>query len=61
MNAKKVIKKREEIGGFSSVDDFFEFIKLKSHMINQLKELVKVEKMRGYVRKYFEGERLVDF
>ena len=61
VHAKKVIKKREEIGGFSSVDDFFEFIKLKSHMINQLRELVKVEKMRGYVRKYFEGERLVDF
>lgn len=59
--AKKVIKKREEIGGFKSVDDFFLFLRLKPHMINQLRELVKVEKMRGYVRKHIEGERSVDF
>lgn len=61
VHAKKVIKKREEIGGFNSVDDFFLFLKLRPHMINQLRELLRVEKMRGYVRKHFEGERLVDF
>ena len=59
--AKKVIKKREENGGFKSVNEFLEFIKLKPHMETQLKELVKVEKMKGslYQKKY--TERSVDF
>lgn len=59
--AKKAIKRREEIGGFKSVDEFLNFIKLKPHMENQLRELIKTEKMKGslYQKKY--NERSVDF
>ncbi len=59
--AKKAIRRREEIGGFKSVDEFLNFIKLKPHMENQLRELIKTEKMKGslYQKKY--NERSVDF
>ena len=59
--AKKAIKRREEIGGFKSIDEFLSFIKLKPHMENQLRELIKTEKMKGslYQKKY--NERSVDF
>ena len=59
--AKKAIRRREEIGGFKSVDEFLSFIKLKPHMESQLRELVKTEKMKGslYQKKY--SERSVDF
>ena len=59
--AKKAIKRREEIGGFKSVDEFLNYIKLKPHMENQLRTLIKTEKMKGslYQKKY--KERSVDF
>ena len=59
--AKKIIKRREQIRGFNSVNDFFNFLKLKPHMENQLRDRVKIEKMKGslYQKKY--DERSVDF
>ena len=59
--AKKAIKKREEIGGFKSTDEFLKFLKLKPHMENQLRQRIKVEKMKGSldIKKY--KERSVDF
>ncbi len=59
--AKKAIKRREEIGGFKSVDEFLNFIKLKPHMENQLRKLVKVEKMKGSLHQKRYKERSVDF
>ena len=59
--AKKAIKKREEIGGFKTIDDFFLFMRLRPHMEQQLRELVSVKKMKG-ARKKMErnSERSVD-
>ena len=59
--AKKAIKRREEIGGFKSVDDFLMFIKLKPHMENQLRDRIKVEKMKGSLHQKRYNERSVDF
>lgn len=59
--AKKAIKRRDEIGGFKTIEDFFMFMKLKPHMENQLRELICVKKMKG-ARKKIErnNERSVD-
>ena len=40
ITAKKSISYRNEKGGFSSVDEFFELLALKPHFIVQLRELV---------------------
>lgn len=44
--AKKVIKKREEIGGFKSVDEFFLYLNIKPHMQTQLTKLVCIKEMK---------------
>lgn len=59
--AKKIIKKREEINGFKSIEDFFVFLKLKPHMENQLRNRIKTEKMRGSIIQKKHSERLIDF
>lgn len=59
--SKKVINRREEIGGFKNVDEFFSFIKLKPHMENQLRKRIKVEKMKGSLYTKKHSERSVDF
>ena len=59
--AKKIIKRREEINGFKSVEDFFVFLKLKPHMENQLKSRIKTEKMRGSIIQKKHSERSIDF
>lgn len=59
--AKKVIKKREEIGGFKSVDEFFLFLKLKPHMEEHLRGKICVKKMKGSLKKISKNaERTVD-
>lgn len=58
--AKKIIKKREEIGGFKNTNDFFSFLKLKPHMEEQLKFLVCVNKMKGSLNIERYSERSVD-
>lgn len=58
--SKRVIKKREEIGGFKTINDFFLFIKVKPHMESQLRELVCVNKMKGSVKIERSKERTVD-
>ncbi|MBE7703641.1 MAG: hypothetical protein E7Z89_06290 [Cyanobacteria bacterium SIG28] len=58
--AKKIVKKREEVGGFKSVEDFLIFIKLKPHAEKQLKLLVCVNKMRGRVKISKTAERNID-
>ena len=59
--SKKIVKKREEIGGFKTLDDFFLFIKLKPHMKKQLREIVFLTKMKGSVKIELKKEREVDF
>ncbi len=59
--AKKVVKKRDEIGGFKTIEDFFLFLKLKPHMQTQLRDRICVNKMKN-ARKKIErsAERKVD-
>lgn len=61
VTAKKIIKKREEINGFKTIEEFFSFIKLKPHMENQIKDRIHIEKM-NYIDKKTKrnSERNVD-
>ena len=54
--SKKLIKKREEIGGFKSADDVFLFLHLRDHMQEQLK--VKIG--ASYNRIERSAERNID-
>ena len=58
--AKKIIKKREEIGGFKNINEFLAFTQLKPHMRLQLRDLVCVKKMKGSgnIKRY--DERSID-
>ena len=58
--SKKLIKKREDIGGFKSVEDVFLFLKLKPHMEEQLRKLICVKKMKGSIQIQRTNERSVD-
>ena len=58
--AKKLIKKREEIGGFKNTHEVFVYLKLKPHMENQLIDLICVNKMKGSVKIEKYQERHVD-
>ena len=58
--AKKLIKKREEIGGFKTVDDVCLFLRLKPHMQTQLEKLICVKKMHGSVKVGRYQERKLD-
>ena len=58
--AKKLIKKREEIGGFKNTHEVFVYLKLKPHMENQLRDLICVNKMKGSVKIEKYQERHVD-
>ncbi len=58
--AKKLIKKREEIGGFKSVNDVCLFLHLKPHMQKQLEQLICVKKMKGSVNLQRYNERRID-
>lgn len=58
--AKKIIKKREEIGGFKDVNDFLLFTQVKSHIKTQLRDIVCVNKMRGSGKIRRNSERSVD-
>ena len=58
--SKKIIKKREEIGGFKDTDEFFNYIKFKPHMEKQLRELVCTNKMRGSLKIQKYSERNLD-
>ena len=58
--AKKIIKRREEIGGFKDVNDFLDFTQLKPHMRMQLRDLICVNKMKGAGKIKRNNERSVD-
>lgn len=58
--AKKLIKRREEIGGFKTVNDVFLFLHIKPHIQSQLEKLICVNKMKsaGKTKRY--NERSID-
>lgn len=58
--AKKLIKKREEIGGFKNIEEVFKFLKLKEHMQAQLEAQICVNKMQGYTKIERSTERKID-
>lgn len=58
--SKKIIKKREEIGGFKNINEFFIYLRLKPHMEKQLRELVCANKMKGSLKIERYNERNVD-
>lgn len=58
--AKKLIIKREEIGGFKSVNDVFLFLKLKPHMQTQLEKIICVKKIKGKIGLGRYNERTLD-
>ena len=58
--AKKIIKRRDEIGGFKDVNTFLEFTGLKPHMRLQLRDLVCVNKMKGSGKIKRYNERSID-
>ena len=58
--AKKTIKRREEIGGFKTVDEFFTFLKIKSHMQENISPLITLSELRGYKKVDKTQERSID-
>ena len=58
--AKKLIKKRDEINGFKSVEDVCLFLKLKPHIETQVKQLICVNKKKGSNNIKLYNERSVD-
>ena len=59
--AKKIVKKRNEIGGFKTIEEIFEVIKLKPHFEKQLYELICIKKMKNVCKKIeLNNERNVD-
>lgn len=58
--AKKTIKRREEIGGFKSTQDFFDFLKIKPNLQEQLKDVICTNEMKGWKKVERFEERNVD-
>ena len=58
--AKRIIKRREELRGFKSVDAFLDFIKLSPHAESVIKERVCVNKMKGSLKIERNKERKID-
>ena len=58
--AKRIIKRREELRGFKSVNAFLDFIKLSPHAQSVVKERVCVNKMKGSLKIERNKERKID-
>lgn len=58
--AKKIIKKREEIGGFKNISDFLLFVKLRPNVSKQLEPKICVKKMKGNLKYTRNNERTLD-
>ena len=58
--AKKLIKKREEIGGFKNVEEVFAYLKIKPHIQKQLIPLICINKKKGTLKLEKYSERHVD-
>ncbi len=58
--SKRAIKKREEIGGFKNIDEFFEYLKIESRKQERLKNLICINKMQGNIKISLKKERQID-
>ncbi len=58
--AKKLVKKRDEIKGFKSVDDVCIFLHLRPHIEKQIRDLICVNKMQGTAKPQRNRERSID-
>lgn len=58
--AKKAVKRREEIDGFKSVDEFFKFMRIKPNIQERLKDIIFINeiKLNNKIDRY--SERSVD-
>ena len=59
--AKRIVKKRDEICGFKTIEDFFLFLKLKPHSREILKDRIEINKMQVEKRILLNNERKIDF
>lgn len=58
--AKKIVKRREEIKGFKSTKEFYEFTKLKPHFQEQLNDRIEIKKKRHSIKNERYQERNLD-
>lgn len=58
--AKKAIKRREDIGGFKTIEEFFEYLRIKPNMQQNLLPLITLKKMQGYKKVNKYQERNID-
>ena len=58
--AKRAVKRREEIGGFKTIEDFFSFLNLKPHMQEQLRFNIVARKKKGSLHRQNSSERQID-
>ena len=59
--AKKAVKRREETGGFKSIDEFFALLNLKPHMQEQLRDLIYAGQVPEKKEEKNSSERRIDF
>ncbi len=58
--AKKAIKRREECGGFKTIEEFFAYLKIKPNMQENLISLITIKDMQGYKKVDKYQERNID-
>jgi DNA uptake protein ComE-like DNA-binding protein len=58
--SKKAIKRRDEIDGFKTTEEFFSFLKLKPHIQEQLRTKIIVKKKKGSLQRKLNTERQID-
>jgi len=59
--AKKAIKKRDEINGFKSKKEFYQFLNLKNHIQTQLENRICINNKKGDLKEITKNiERIVD-
>lgn len=58
--AKKIIKRREEIGGFKNINELFEYLKLTPSMIRNLRHKIFAGEMKKDETKIKYNERNID-
>lgn len=58
--AKRAVKKREDVGGFKTVDGFFDYLKIKPHMQEQIRNKIVITKKEGAIPKIQYKERNLD-
>lgn len=60
INAKKIVMKREEIGGFKTEEQLFKYLNLKPHLQEQLKTRIVINKKQGSLQIKKSSERNLD-